>query len=181
MLSLTTHTLLLNAGYEPLRVVVWQRAFTLAFQGKADILEEYGILVSSVTKQFRIPAVIRLRRWVNLRRVPPVIRFSRANVYIRDGGRCQYCWKHFPEKDLTLDHVLPQVRGGKKTWENIVSACIHCNQRKGNRTPEEAEMKLLKKPHAPSWLPGMMGTIKTSPTHHLWGPYLSLALKLNIA
>jgi 5-methylcytosine-specific restriction endonuclease McrA len=174
---LTTHTLLLNAGYEPLRVVSWQRAFVLAFQGKVEVLEEYGISVSSVSRQFRIPAVVRLRRWVNLKRPGPVIRFSRQNVYARDDIRCQYCAKRFPEKELTLDHVIPAVRGGKKTWENIVTACIRCNQRKGDRTPEEANMKLLKKPHVPHWLPGMMGSIKTTSAPALWEPYLSLSLQ----
>lgn len=171
-----TNTLLLNAGFEPLRVVSWQRAFILVFQGKVEILEEYGSTINTVSKQFKIPAVIRLRRWVNLKRQQPIIRFSRANIYARDENRCQYCYKKFSDKDLTLDHVKPAVRGGKKTWENIVAACIRCNQKKSDRTPEEAGMKILNKPRVPSWLPGLFHTIQTRSMHELWEPYLLLSL-----
>lgn len=169
-------TLLLNASYEPLRVVSWQRAFVMFFQGKVEILEEYGAAVSTVTRSFRVPAVIRLRRWVNLKRTIPVIRFSRANLYARDDGRCQYCFQHFPERELTLDHVVPVVRGGKKTWENIVTACIRCNQKKGDRTPEEAGMALPRPPTRPQWLPGLLGSIRTSGAPTLWVPYLRTAI-----
>ncbi len=168
-----THTLLLNAGFEPLRVVSWQRAFIMLFQDKVEILEEYGATVHSVSREFRIPAVIRLRRWVNLKRKAPIIRFSRANIYARDDYRCQYCLLMLPERELTLDHVYPAVRGGRKTWENIVAACIRCNQRKGNRTPDEAGMRLYKHPNAPRWLPGLVGTIRTHAAPALWEPYLS--------
>jgi 5-methylcytosine-specific restriction endonuclease McrA len=169
------NTLLLNAGYEPLRIVSWQRAFVLIFQGKVEILEEYSAAIRTISRQFKIPAVIRLRRWVNLKRQVPVIRFSRDNLYARDEGRCQYCYKRYPERELTLDHVLPVVRGGKKTWENIVTACIRCNQKKGDRIPEEAGMKLLRRPHMPHWLPGMVGTIRTTSAPELWEPYLVLS------
>jgi len=171
------NTLLLNAGYEPLRVVSWQRAFVLIFQGKVEILEEYGTAVSTVSRQYKVPAVVRLRRWVNLKRQGPVIRFSRANLYARDEGRCQYCHKRFPEKELTLDHVLPVVRGGRKTWENIVTACMKCNQKKGDRLPEEANMRLLNRPQMPHWLPGMCGSIRTVAAPQLWEPYLVLSLQ----
>lgn len=168
------HTLLLNAGYEPLRIVSWQRAFVLIFQGKVEILEEYGASIRTVSNQFKIPAVIRLRRWINLKRQTPVIRFSRANVYARDEYRCQYCYKKFSERELTLDHVYPAVRGGRKTWDNIVAACIRCNQKKGDRLPEEVSMKLLNAPRAPQWLPGMFQTIRTKSAPELWEPYLLL-------
>lgn len=166
-------TLLLNASFEPLRVVNWQRAFVMLFQGKVEILEEYALTVNTISLSFRVPAVIRLRRWVNLKRQVPVIRFSRANLYARDEGRCQYCFKRFPEKELTLDHVLPAVRGGKKTWENIVTACIRCNQKKGDRLPEEAGMYLARSPFRPNWLPGLLGSIRTNGAPSLWAPYLS--------
>jgi 5-methylcytosine-specific restriction endonuclease McrA len=172
---LTNTVLLLNAGYEPLRIVSWQRAFVLVFQGKVEILEEYKISVHTVTRQFKVPAVIRLRRWIHLKRQAPVIRFSRANLYERDEYRCQYCHKRFPEKELTLDHVVPVVRGGKKTWENIATACIRCNQRKGDRTPEEAGLKLLKRPQLPHWLPGTFGSVRTKTAPEIWFPYLALA------
>jgi len=166
--------LLLNAGFEPLRVVSWQRAFVLIFQDKVDILEEYYESVATVSVRFKIPAVIKLRRWVNLKRKMPVIRFSRANIYARDEYKCQYCHKKFAERELTLDHVKPVVRGGKKTWENIVAACMRCNQRKSDRTPEEAGFRLAKAPIAPHWLPGMLGTVRMKVAPPIWEPYLSL-------
>lgn len=172
----TPRVLLLNAGYEPLRILSWQRAFVLVFQGKVEILEEYKASVRTVSRQFNIPAVIRMRRWINLKRQAPVIRFSRANLYERDEYRCQYCYKRFPERELTLDHVLPVVRGGKKTWENIVSACIRCNQKKGDRTPEEAGLKMLRRPQMPRWLPGTFGSVRTKAAPELWFPYLAMAV-----
>jgi 5-methylcytosine-specific restriction endonuclease McrA len=173
----TVHrTLLLNAGFEPLRIVSWQRAFTLVFQGKVDVLEEYSATVCSVSCRFNVPAVIRLRRWVNLKRLSPMVRFSRANIYARDEFRCQYCLKEFSERELTLDHVLPAVRGGRKTWENIVAACIRCNQKKSDRTPEEARMPLPRPPRMPQWLPGFVGEVPTNSAPELWERYLAFAL-----
>ena len=169
-----TSVLLLNAGFEPLRIVTWRRAFILLFQGKVDILEEYTAVVRTVTRHYKVPAVIRLRRWVNLHRQPPIIRFSRANVYARDENLCQYCRLRVPERDLTLDHVIPVVRGGRKNWENIVAACKGCNQKKGDRTPEEARMPLRKRPRAPRWLPRMVGTVRTTQPPDSWEPYLGL-------
>jgi 5-methylcytosine-specific restriction endonuclease McrA len=166
------HTLLLSAGFEPLRIVSWQRAFVLIFQQKVEILEEYGWCVRTVSRQFRVPAVIRLHRWIRFRRRVPIIRFSRANIYTRDSYRCQYCHRYFPEAELTLDHVIPVVRGGKKTWENIVTACIRCNQKKANRTPEEVGLKPLMRPQAPRWLPGMIGSIRMKSAPEIWERYL---------
>ncbi len=171
------HTLLLNAGFEPLRVVSWQRAFILVFQNKVEILEEYFTSVNTVNRSFKIPAVIRLRRWVNLKKQGPVIRFSRANLYARDEYHCQYCYKKFSDKELTMDHVKPAVKGGKKTWENIVTACIKCNQKKSDKSLEDAGMKLLTKPRIPALLPGFYNTLQTRTAHSLWEPYLNLIEK----
>lgn len=168
-------TLLLNASFEPLRVVTWQRAFALVFQGKVEILEEYGARIHTVSQAFHVPAVIRMRRWVNLKRQAPVIRFSRANVYARDDYRCQYCYEFFTEKDLTLDHIHPVVFGGKKTWDNIVTACVKCNQRKGHRSLADVGFTLFKSPKRPHWLPGILRTIKEREEELVWGPYLNLS------
>ena len=81
------------------------------------------------------------------------VRFSRQSIFERDKSVCQYCGKHFPRTQLTIDHVLPQSRGGGDTWENLVLACLHCNVRKGNRTPDEANMPLLIRPYKPAWMP----------------------------
>ena len=171
------HTLLLNAGFEPLRVVSWQRAFILIFQDKVEILEEYSTDIHTVSRSFKIPAVIKLRRWVNLKKHSPVIRFSRANLYARDEYRCQYCYKRFSDRELTMDHVKPAFKGGKKTWDNIVTACVKCNQKKSDKSPEEAGMKLLSKPKIPTWLPGFYNSIQTRAAHVLWEPYLALIEK----
>ncbi len=165
--------LLLNAGYEPLRVVSWKRAFTLLFQDKVEVLEQYEDFVRSVSEAFRLPAVIKLRGWVHLKRRMPVIRFSRSNLYLRDDFTCQYCLVKYPEKQLTLDHVIPVSRGGRKSWENIVTACLTCNQRKGHKPPESVGMKLNRPPSAPNWLPGNLGGITTNAPPPLWAPYLT--------
>lgn len=144
-------TLLLNATYEPLMVIDWKRAISLVFLGKSDVLAEHETRVRSVSLTLRIPSVLRLRKRV--RRVKPVIRFSRRNVYARDDYRCQYCAESFPAGKLTFDHVLPRSRGGKTSWTNIVACCEDCNRRKGDRTPAEAGMQLLKKPARPRHLP----------------------------
>lgn len=164
--------LLLNAGFEPLRIVSWQRAFALVCQQKVEILEQYETVIRTVSHTYRVPAVLKLREWVNLKRRPPIIRFSRANVYARDGYRCQYCCELFAERELTLDHVFPAVRGGRKTWENIVAACRRCNQRKGDRTPTEAKMELLRDPAVPRWLPGEGGGPNPATPPEQWTPYL---------
>lgn len=166
--------LLLNAGFEPLRVVHWTRAFGLIFQEKVEIIEEYSSVVRTVSQQFNVPAVIRLRRWVNLKRKPPIIRFSRANIYLRDEFTCQYCWVVFPDGELTLDHVIPVVQGGRKSWENIVAACVRCNQKKSDRTPKQARMALYKKPKAPRWLPAKLDVTVHQSMPKLWEPYLGV-------
>lgn len=143
-------TLVLDMGYQPHRVVSWQRAVELLFMGKVEVLESYDDDIRSVSITIKMPAVVRLLRKVSRKRS---IRFSRVNVATRDEYRCQYCGEHFPLKKLTYDHVVPRAQGGKTRWENIVCACYHCNERKADRTPGQAGMRLLKAPVKPSWLP----------------------------
>ena len=143
--------LLLNASYEPLRVISWQRAVTMFFLGKVEVVEEYDHQIHSVSLVIRAPAVVRLLQFVSSgRRAPPL---SRANVLARDNFQCLYCSRELSTKEATLDHVVPRSQGGKTTWDNIVCACGACNRRKGGRTPKEARMKLLKTPIRPDWLP----------------------------
>lgn len=145
-------TLVLNPGYEPVARVPWQRAITLLFLGKVEVIEEYGDRdVRSVSFVFKMPSVVRLLR--ALRGGRRVIRFSRENVYARDAGRCQYCDVRVGRPDATYDHVVPRAQGGGTTWTNIVIACLACNQRKGGRTPEQAGMKLRSVPVKPKKLP----------------------------
>jgi len=145
-------TLLLNASYEPLRVISWQRAITLSFLGKVEIVDSYqDKQVRSVSLALKMPAVVRLLRYVNLgKRKPPL---SKLNLLARDEYRCQYCSKELNRQTTTVDHVIPRSQGGLTTWENVVISCSPCNRAKGGNTPKQARMKLLKKPVQPEWLP----------------------------
>lgn len=134
--------LVLNASYEPLNITSWRRAVVLLLKGKAEQVEHNGKYVYS---GFPLPTVIRLRHYV---RVPyKEIPLTRRNLLHRDGHSCQYCG--YSGDDLTLDHVVPRSRGGGDAWENIVTACVRCNVKKGNRTPKEAGMLLQVQPRKP--------------------------------
>jgi 5-methylcytosine-specific restriction endonuclease McrA len=146
--------LVLSASFEPFKIVSWKKAILLVFQNKAEVLEEYDksqFIIRSVTKTFKVPSVLKLRRIIPKNQNSNRISFTRKNVLLRDQNTCQYCGRKRPPSELTLDHVTPVVQGGKKTWDNIVTACKPCNQKKGGRTPEQANMKLLKKPTEPYW------------------------------
>lgn len=141
---LTGRVLLLNFSYEPLGTVGVARAMCLWFR-KTVTIEEYDgdHVLHSPRKDFAVPSVIRLRHYVNVRRKRRETAMKRARIYIRDRYRCQYCGEHKSAADLTLDHILPRAQGGATSPQNLVSACVRCNQRKGNRTPEQARMPLL--------------------------------------
>jgi 5-methylcytosine-specific restriction endonuclease McrA len=161
MPSPNLRTLVLNQGYEPVRVVNWQRAITMVYLDKARILNSYPDQVYSARQAHDVPAVIWLRRnvmWIGrkAKRPPPDVKFTRFYVYARDGWKCQYCGERFPASDLTFDHVTPRAQGGRTLWTNIVTACGPCNQAKGDRTPEQAGMPLLRKPREPRWLPALL-------------------------
>jgi 5-methylcytosine-specific restriction endonuclease McrA len=168
------HALVLNASFEPLHIVSWQRALQLLFQGKVEVIEESDQEVRTVRLTIRVPAVLRLLTYVPLTKKKQVIRFSRLNVFIRDQYLCQYCGNKFPKTQLTLDHVLPVVQGGGKSWENIVTACKPCNQRKGGRTPAQSQMQLIRKPRRPDWLPSASMQIGISLTPERWKLYLKV-------
>lgn len=144
-------TLVLTQSYQPHRVVSWQKAITMFFDGKVEVLSEYDEDIRSVSITVKMPAVVRLVRHV--RHARRGVKFSRANVLARDGLACQYCGRSAPSRELTFDHVVPRSQGGRTTWENIVTACARCNSQKGGRTPEQAGMKLRKAPTRPKELP----------------------------
>lgn len=134
--------LVLNASYEPLNITSWRRAVVLLIKGKAEQLENNERLIYT---DFPLPSVIRLRHYV---RVPyKEIPLTRRNILERDRHTCQYC--RYKGEQLTLDHVIPRSRGGGDTWENLVTACVRCNVKKGNRTPKEAQMNLRYPPRRP--------------------------------
>lgn len=162
--------LLLNATFEPLKVIDWKRAIRLLTLGKVEVLEEYNREVRSVTFALRLPSVLRLLRFVRYRKKD--IRFSRVNIYARDGFRCQYCGKKFESRDLSFDHVVPKRYGGKTEWTNIVTACCRCNRIKGGRTLKEVGLRLLKRPVKPSWVPFIMVTVGVKSVPDGWLDYL---------
>ena len=170
-------TLLLNASYEPLKVISWQRAITLLFAGKVEVIEEYSREVHSVTFSIKLPSILRLLKYVKVRK-SKIVKFSRANIYARDNYTCQYCNTQFRSEELTFDHVIPVSRGGTKSWENIVTACIDCNRRKGGQTPHEAGMRLVRKPAEPEWVPSLNLTIVFKNAPESWRDYLYWNIEL---
>ncbi len=165
---------MLNASFEPLHIVTWQKAIQLLFQGKVEVVEESEREIRTVSFSMKIPAVLRLLNYVPLKQTKTMIRFSRVNVFIRDRYTCQYCKRQMAKNQLTLDHVVPAVQGGRKSWENIVTACKPCNQRKGGRTPSEAGLTLARKPERPLWLPATHFELGVSLTPERWKIYFRL-------
>jgi 5-methylcytosine-specific restriction endonuclease McrA len=173
-------TLLLNATYEPLKVVHWQKAVTLWCQGKVEVISVYDREVRSVSFSFKLPSVIRLLRYIRIRRAVDYVPFSRANIYARDRHTCQYCGQVLPSGDLTFDHVVPVMQGGWKDWENIVTCCISCNRRKGGRTPQQAGMHLIRMPRRPEKSPALRLTIGVRNTPDHWRDYLYWNVELDL-
>jgi len=146
-----SRTLVLDLGYQPHRIVSWQRAVCMILQSKAEVVEEYDETVyESATFIFKMPSIIRLLRKVARKKA---VRFSRMNIYTRDNWTCQYCGKRLPPRKLNYDHVIPRSQGGTTVWENIVTSCFPCNDRKRDRTPQQAGMRLRKQPVKPKSLP----------------------------
>ena len=137
--------LVLNQSYEPLNLCRTRRAIMLVILNKAEILENSRGEIHSASYTFQVPSVIRLAYMV--KRPYHQQKLNRFEIFNRDKYTCQYCGRQ--TKELTLDHVVPRRRSGRHVWENIVSACISCNRRKGGRTPDEAGMKLLCQPVPP--------------------------------
>jgi 5-methylcytosine-specific restriction endonuclease McrA len=165
-------TLLLTPWMAPHKIVSWERAVVLLVLDKIDVLEEYDEEIRSPSRTLRTPAVARLKKTGATRK--HAVRFSRINVYTRDGFRCQYCGERKEMRELNYDHVVPRVRGGHTVWENIVTSCYACNDRKGSRTPEEAGMTLRRKPFKPSSLPVTPAfRVTRSEMPEVWLPYCS--------
>lgn len=164
------NVLLLNASFEPLRVINWKRALTLVFAGKVEVVEEYTREVHSVSLSVRLPAVVRLHQLVRLQ--PRGIKFSRQNLYARDHYTCQYCGKQPPLAELTYDHVLPRALGGPTDWTNIVTCCLVCNRRKGGKRLEHSGMQLRRQPQKPSWHPHVTMIVGLRNLPESWRHYL---------
>jgi 5-methylcytosine-specific restriction endonuclease McrA len=170
-----TRTLLLSSSYEPLSTISWQDAICKLTLGKVEIVEEYDDQqIRSARLVLKMPAVVRL---VNaFRRHKKRVKYSKTNVFARDRFKCQYCGTKGSASTLTCDHVVPRAQGGKTCWENIVTACKGCNETKANRTPVQAKMRLLSKPHRPSWVP-IFSIRVGSRIPSQWETYCEWALK----
>ena len=144
--------LVLNAdfrplSYFPLSVWAWQDAVKAVFLDRVSVLSEYEVAVRSPSMSMRLPSVIALKEYIPAARRPA---FTRFNVFLRDAFACQYCSDRLPTHDLTFDHVIPRSRGGRTTWDNVVTACGSCNLRKGSRLPRECGMHPRQAPCQPS-------------------------------
>lgn len=139
--------LILNQTFEPLHVCTARRAVVLLFTGKAERVEDTSRVIRSPSTILVLPSVIRLHRFV---REParPSIAFNKKNILKRDAHTCQYCGRNGGER-MTIDHVIPKSLGGRTVWENVVSACRACNLKKGNKSLDEAGMRLLRRPTKP--------------------------------
>ena len=164
--------LVLNRLWQAVNVCPARRAIALLYSGHAQVVHEdedgfqlYRFqswcqaghaadpseMVHGVSLSLRCPRIIVLGRFDRLPNKE--VRFSRSNLFARDHHVCQYCRVRYERKDLNIDHVVPRHRGGKTVWTNVVCCCVECNRRKGNRTPEEARMPLLREPKKPRWQP----------------------------
>lgn len=139
---------LLNADYSFLNVVNWKRAMCMISKGKVQVLKHSERLIRTAEGvAIKVPAVMRLIKLIRtlyINRVP----FSKKNVLIRDGFKCAYCGEN--HRKLTIDHIIPKSRNGKTTFENCVSSCLPCNNKKGGKTPSEAQMYLKVKAYQPT-------------------------------
>lgn len=152
--------LVLSNTYQPLYTCGVEKAITLMYLGKAVSVQDTDQEVRSPSIVVKIPVAIRLLVRAVFVRYYENMRPSRQAIFRRDGHLCQYCGS---KQNLTLDHVHPRARGGKDTWENLVTACVTCNNRKGDRRPEEVGMTLAKPPKAPRAL---------EISHDLWNKLL---------
>ncbi|WP_182968405.1 MULTISPECIES: HNH endonuclease [Gluconacetobacter] len=144
--------LVLNAdfrplSYFPLSLWSWQDAIKAVFLDRVSVLSEYDEEVRSPSRSLRLPSVIALKDYIPTARRPA---FTRFNVFLRDNFSCQYCLDRLPTHDLTFDHVIPRCKGGRTTWENVVTACSPCNLMKGSRMPYELHMYPRRTPAQPS-------------------------------
>ena len=163
---LTSPVLVLNLNYVPINVCTVRRAIVLLGKGKAELLENHRGEVRTISSVFEVPSIIRLVYLVKRPFAPR--KLSKKEIFLRDQYTCQYCGKK--TQDLTLDHVIPRRQRGAHTWENVVAACSSCNLRKAGRTPEEANMKLVRLPRAPQPNPYRM--LQNYAIMDEWRPYI---------
>lgn len=185
---LNSSVLVLNRSYLPIHVTSVRRAFSLIYQGIARVVDEqYQTFnfdqwsqlavardsdgIGTGRGRIRVPRVIVL---IAFDRVPRRhVRFSRINIFARDSFTCQYCGAHRPKSELNLDHVIPRSLGGRSEWGNVVCSCLNCNRRKGGRTPQQAGLRLRRRPTRPRWTP-LVNLMVSSVRHKEWRPFLNI-------
>jgi 5-methylcytosine-specific restriction endonuclease McrA len=162
--------LILNQSYEPLTICNIKKAIILIYLGKAElVINDKKKELRSVTSNYPWPSIIRLNHFISVPYKKVVL--TRKNILRRDAYKCAYCGRS--DLPLTIDHVVPKSRGGNDSWENLVCACTMCNNRKGDRTLEEAEMVLHNRPFKPShimFIKHVVGKLDEN-----WKPYLYLS------
>ncbi len=193
MNSLGQHVLVLNRLWQAVNVCSVRRAFMLLYSGHAQVVAADGSgyqtfnfgqwhdfsrsyagddVVETIRFKIRIPKIIVLLFYDRFPKKE--VKFTRHNIFERDKNTCQYCGVAFDRSELNLDHVIPRDRGGRMIWENIVCSCIPCNTKKGNRTPDEAGMHLVRKPKRPKWRPALHVTFHRH-ADESWRHFLDLA------
>ena len=160
--------LVLNSNYAPMTITTSKRAICLFCLDKVDVIETYNDQIRSPSKTLKLPSIVKVKNYINYNSMNVVL--SRKNILLRDKQQCQYC--SCKSSILTIDHIIPKERGGYDSLDNLVTACQDCNRKKGNRTPEEAKMPLLKHPKKPNRIHYFQQFIKES--QHNWKPYLFL-------
>jgi 5-methylcytosine-specific restriction endonuclease McrA len=163
---LSSAVLVLNANYSPMTICTAKRAISLYFLNKIDVLSNYDDKINSPSLSLDLPSVIKIKTYIKNSNMS--VEISRKNILARDGYKCQYCGAQ--SKALTVDHVIPKFRNGLDSWDNLVAACKNCNQIKGEKTPEEAKMPLLKKPKRPNRIHYFQRLVKKKQAD--WRPYL---------
>jgi len=140
--------LLLNSTYQPIAFLNERRAIRLFFKNKVEVVSSWeDETLRWSNGEIKLPSIIRLKYYVKW--IPKKSRFNRIGVFKRDKFICMYCGEQFKTSDLTIDHILPKSQGGHLSWHNCVCSCYSCNSKKGDRTPEQAGMRLLKQPIVP--------------------------------
>lgn len=162
--------LVLNADYHPIAIQDVKKAFCLVYLGKAEIIDQYDLSLRTVNMEYPYPSIILLKKYIKLkyRRVP----ITRGNLFKRDGHECAYCGSR---NSLTIDHIIPQSKGGLHEWKNIITACLPCNLRKGDRTPKEAGMSMRFQPSTPTNFLDLFNTHRDYPES--WETYIAPFLK----
>jgi len=175
-------TLVLDVGMQPVARIPWTTAITkILVDRRARVIEEYpDRYINTVSWSIKMPSVIMLLKPV---RRSKGVKFSRHAIYLRDKGRCQYCGSMVSKKEMQYEHVIPRVQGGRTCWENIVVSCHDCNQRKADKTPAQAGMRLLSTPMRPKSLPnqGDLGLTYSPEMPESWRGYLRDYAYWNVA